>query len=39
MKGNCVNDVIFKPFRLEDILKTVQKMLGAESSEKTHQVH
>jgi len=39
MKGNYVDDVIFKPFRLEDILKTVQKMLGAESLEKTHQVH
>jgi CheY-like chemotaxis protein len=39
MKGNCVDDVIFKPFRLEDILKTAEKLLGAESSEKTHQVH
>jgi len=39
MKGSSVDDVIFKPFRLEDILKTAEKMLGAESSEKTHQVH
>jgi CheY-like chemotaxis protein len=39
IKGSSVDYVIFKPFLLEDILKTVQKMLGAESSEKTHQVH
>jgi len=39
MKGSSVDDVIFKPFRLEDILKTAEKLLGAESSEKTHQVH
>jgi len=39
MKGNCVDDVIFKPFRLEDILKTAEKLLGTESSEMTHQFH
>jgi CheY-like chemotaxis protein len=39
MKGSSVDYVIFKPFRLEDILKPAQKMLGAESSEKTHQIH
>jgi len=40
MKGGSVVDfVIFKPFRLEDILKTTEKLLGAESSEKTHQLH
>jgi len=39
MKGSSVDYVIFKPFRLEDILKTAQKMLGTESSEKTHQLH
>jgi CheY-like chemotaxis protein len=31
LKGSSVDYVIFKPFRLEDILKTAQKMLGAES--------
>jgi two-component system response regulator FlrC len=39
MKGSSVDYVIFKPFRLEDILKTAEKLLGAESSEKTYQVH
>jgi len=39
MNGSSVDYVIFKPFRLEDILKTAEKLLGAESSEKTHQVH
>ena len=39
MKVSSVDYVIFKPFRLEDILKAAEKMLGAESSEKTHQVH
>jgi CheY-like chemotaxis protein len=31
LKGSSVDYVIFKPFRLEDILRTAQKMLGAES--------
>lgn len=31
LKGSSVDYVIFKPFRLEEILKTAQKMLGAES--------
>jgi CheY-like chemotaxis protein len=39
MKRSSVDDVIFKPFRLEDILKTAEKMLSAEPSEKTHQLH
>lgn len=39
MKGNYVDSVIFKPFRLENILKTVQKMLGTELSHKAHQLH
>jgi CheY-like chemotaxis protein len=39
MKGSSVDDVIFKPFRLEDILKTAEKMLGAESSEMMHKLH
>jgi CheY-like chemotaxis protein len=39
MKGSPVDYVIFKPFRLEDILKAAEKMLGAEPSEKTHQLH
>jgi DNA-binding NtrC family response regulator len=39
MKASYVDFVIFKPFRLEDILKTAQKILGTESSEKTHQLH
>lgn len=32
MKGSCVDSVLFKPFRLDDILKTAQKMLGIELS-------
>lgn len=39
MKGSSVDNVIFKPFRLEDILKTARTILGAESSEKAHQLH
>jgi DNA-binding NtrC family response regulator len=39
VKKGPVDYVIFKPFRLEDILKTAQKMLGAESSEMTHKLH
>jgi CheY-like chemotaxis protein len=39
MKGGSVDNVIFKPFRLEDILKTAEKLLGTESSEMTHQFH
>jgi CheY-like chemotaxis protein len=39
MKRSSVDYVIFKPFRLEDILKIAQKMLGAEPLEKTHQLH
>jgi CheY-like chemotaxis protein len=35
MKGNYVDSVIFKPFRLENILKTVQKMLGTEQAQKS----
>jgi len=35
VKGSSVNSVIFKPFRLEGILKTVQKMLDTESSDKS----
>jgi two-component system response regulator FlrC len=31
LKGSSVDYVIFKPFRLEDFLKTAQKILGAES--------
>jgi CheY-like chemotaxis protein len=39
MKGSSVDYVIFKPFRLEDILKAAEKLSGAESSEKTHRLH
>lgn len=39
MKRSSVDYVIFKPFRLEDILDIAQKMLGAEPLEKTHQLH
>jgi len=39
MKGSSVDYVIFKPFRLEDILKTAEKLLGAESSEMMHKLH
>jgi len=28
LKGSCVDSVLFKPFRLEDIQEMVQKMLG-----------
>jgi two-component system capsular synthesis sensor histidine kinase RcsC len=28
LKGGCVDSVLFKPFRLEDIQEMVQKMLG-----------
>jgi len=28
LKGSCVESVLFKPFRLEDIQEMVQKMLG-----------
>ena len=35
MKGGSVDYVIFKPFRLEDILKMVQKILGIELSERS----
>jgi CheY-like chemotaxis protein len=35
MKGNYVDSVIFKPLRLENILKTVQKMLGTEQAQKS----
>lgn len=38
IKGSSVDYVIFKPFRLEDILKTTKKLLGAESSEMTHKL-
>jgi CheY-like chemotaxis protein len=39
MKRGSVDDVIFKPFRLEDVLKKAEKLLGTESSEMTHQLH
>jgi DNA-binding NtrC family response regulator len=39
MKGSSVDYVIFKPFRLEDILKTAEKLLSTESSEMTHELH
>ena len=39
VKKGPVDYVIFKPFRLEDILKTAQKMLDAESSEITLKLH
>jgi CheY-like chemotaxis protein len=39
MKGGSVDYVIFKPFRLKDILKTAQKMLDAEPSEMMHKLH
>jgi DNA-binding NtrC family response regulator len=39
MKGSSVDYVIFKPFRLEDILNIARKIVGAESSAKTHQLH
>jgi CheY-like chemotaxis protein len=39
LKGSSVDNVIFKPFRLEDIVKTAQTILGAESSEKAHHLH
>jgi CheY-like chemotaxis protein len=35
IKGSCVDFVMFKPSRLEDILKTVQRMLDAGSEETT----
>jgi CheY-like chemotaxis protein len=28
LKGSCVDSVLFKPFRLEDIQEMIQKMLG-----------
>ncbi len=28
LKGSCVDSVLFKPFKLEDIQEMVQKMLG-----------
>jgi hypothetical protein len=39
IKGSSIDYVIFKPFRLDDILKTAQKVLSAESSKKTNQLH
>lgn len=35
IKGSCVDFVMFKPSRLEDILKTVQRMLGTGSAERS----
>jgi hypothetical protein len=39
IKGSSIDYVIFKPFILDDILKTAQKILSVESSEKTNQLH
>jgi CheY-like chemotaxis protein len=35
IKGSCVDFVMFKPSRLEDILKTVQRMLDTGSAERS----
>lgn len=34
LKGSCVDSVLFKPFRLEDIQEMVQKMLGNRTLER-----
>jgi CheY-like chemotaxis protein len=35
MKGNSVNSAIFKPFRLEQVLKMIEKLLATELSRKS----
>ena len=35
MKGNSVDSVIFKPFRLEQVLKMIEKLLATELSQKS----
>jgi DNA-binding NtrC family response regulator len=35
IKGSCVDFVMFKPSRMEDILKTVQTMLDTRSSRRS----
>jgi CheY-like chemotaxis protein len=35
MKGNSINAAIFKPFRLEQVLEMIEKLLVAEPSQKS----